>query len=229
MNRTIPIRLLVVSLVFLLAPSARAAKVDADFYVATDGDDANPGTFEKPFATIAKARDAARAMIKGKYPIVVVLRGGTYYLAEPVVFRPEDSGTKDGRIVYVACWGETPVISGGAKLDLEWEPYKDGIMQAKVPEGIAFDQLFVDGAKQHLARSPMGQEIHAAAEGDLDEANALRLETLPVLAPRARGRHLAPLGLQEPDQGQQKLLDGEVDGGDLENADRHGGGEPPEV
>ena len=62
-----------------------------------------------------------------------------------------------------------------------------------------------------------------------DEADALCLEALPVLPPRARGRHLAALRLQEADQGQQELLDREVDSGDLENADRHGGREPPEV
>ncbi len=142
-----------VIVVNLPVPAAAAAAGPA-LYVAPDGSDNNPGSMEKPFATIAKARDAARAMIKGKYPIIVVLRGGTYYLTEPVVFRPEDSGTKDGPIVYVARKGETPIISGGARLDLKWEPYKDGIMQAKVPDGTAFDQLFIDGAKQPLARYP---------------------------------------------------------------------------
>ena len=39
---------------------------DADFYVAVDGDDKNPGTLEKPFATFEKARDAVRELKKTK-------------------------------------------------------------------------------------------------------------------------------------------------------------------
>ena len=37
--------------------------VAADFYVAPDGDDANPGTAEKPFATLARARNAVREKV----------------------------------------------------------------------------------------------------------------------------------------------------------------------
>ena len=47
------------------------------------------------------------------------------------------------------------MISGGVRLnDLKWEPYKDGIMQAKVPAGFATDQLFVNGQRQPMARYP---------------------------------------------------------------------------
>ncbi|MEI7947413.1 MAG: PDZ domain-containing protein [bacterium] len=40
------------------------------------------------------------------------------------------------------------------KLDLQWEPYTNGIMQARVPPGLAMDQLFVNGRLQHMARYP---------------------------------------------------------------------------
>ncbi|MFW6162722.1 MAG: hypothetical protein ACODAJ_08110, partial [Planctomycetota bacterium] len=43
----------------LLAPPGGKA----DFVVATDGDDANPGTRRRPFATLARARDAVRERI----------------------------------------------------------------------------------------------------------------------------------------------------------------------
>ena len=43
-------------------------------------------------------------------------------------------------------------------LKLTWRPYRKGIFQADVPgakEGkLSFDQLFVDGRRQHLARYP---------------------------------------------------------------------------
>ena len=38
----------------------------ADFVVATDGNDANPGTEGRPFATLGRARRAVREMKKKK-------------------------------------------------------------------------------------------------------------------------------------------------------------------
>src|SRR3954447_8921698 len=61
----------------------------ADFYVAPDGDNRNPGTLLKPFRTLARARDAVFDLRRGrktKRPTVVMLRGGTYYLRQSVVF-----------------------------------------------------------------------------------------------------------------------------------------------
>ena len=48
-------------LVSALALVAFAASA-ADFYVAPDGSDANPGTSAKPFASLERARDAVRAL-----------------------------------------------------------------------------------------------------------------------------------------------------------------------
>jgi len=130
-----------------------------EFYVSPGGKDTSPGTREEPFATLARARDAVRrAKAAEKGPIRVYLRGGTYYLSEPVVFTPEDSGTKDAPIVYQACEGEQSVLSGGVRLDLKWTAHKDGIMKAEVPAAaqgkLAFTQLFVNGGRQPLARYP---------------------------------------------------------------------------
>jgi len=124
----------------------------AELYVSSSGDDGNPGTKARPLATIARAHDAAR-QIRGE-PITVYLRGGVYYLSEPVVFTPQDSGAKDAPVVYAAFANETPVISGGLKLEVKWTAYRDGIMQAKMPAGFTTDQLFCNGQRQHMARYP---------------------------------------------------------------------------
>ena len=60
----------------------------ADFCVATDGDDSNPGGLESPFATLAKARDAVRGRIAAGLDgnLTVLIRGGYYRLDETVVF-----------------------------------------------------------------------------------------------------------------------------------------------
>jgi hypothetical protein len=46
------------------------------------------------------------------------------------------------------------VISGGVRLKLEWTPWRDGIFQAKAPAGLVWDQLFINGDRQHMARYP---------------------------------------------------------------------------
>ncbi|TFG86393.1 MAG: signaling protein, partial [Hyphomicrobiales bacterium] len=139
-------------MVIVGAGSMRAAA--GEWFVAPAGDDDNPGTREKPFATLAKARDAARA-VPADSPRTVRLLGGTHYLSETLVLEAaKDTGRKDAPIVFEAVAGQTPVISGGLKLQLTWRPYKGEILQATVPAGLATDQLFVNGQRQHMARYP---------------------------------------------------------------------------
>jgi hypothetical protein len=120
------------------------------YYVSPSGRDANTGTLEKPFATIQRAQQAAR-----QRPGVVFLRGGTYYLPEPLVFTAQDSGTQDAPVIFQAYKNERPVISGGVKLEnLKWRPWRGGIFRAKVPEDLRTEEIFVNGERQILARYP---------------------------------------------------------------------------
>ncbi|PIY37317.1 MAG: hypothetical protein COZ06_33160 [Armatimonadetes bacterium CG_4_10_14_3_um_filter_66_18] len=82
----------------------------ADLLVSPAGDDANPGTKDRPFATLTHARDAARELRRANpaEPVAVLLRGGTYRLVDTVVF-----GIEDGGVAYAAFPGERPVVSGG--------------------------------------------------------------------------------------------------------------------
>ncbi len=126
-----------------------------ELYVSPAGQDDNPGTKSRPFATTTHARDAVRQIKKTlKEPVTVYIRGGTYYLDEPLVFTSEDSGTKQAPVVYTAADGETVVLSGGQRLQLNWKPYRDGIMKAQTPVGLWIDQLFVNGTRRHMARYP---------------------------------------------------------------------------
>ncbi len=89
--------------------------VQADFVVATTGSDENPGTAAKPFATLARARDAVRKLNAGGLPhraVTVLVRGGTCFLKETLVFGPEDSGGQQRRTVYAAYPDGTPTFSG---------------------------------------------------------------------------------------------------------------------
>lgn len=148
---TCPGRVRLVSMmVAVLAVSLAEA---ADFRVAVSGDDANAGTAAAPFRTLGAAQRAARQMA-GREAVTVQVADGVYYLAEPLVFTPADSGTAAFPVVYRAEHEGKAVVSGGQKLVLQWTPYKDGIFRAATPAGLVIDQLFVDGRCQRMARYP---------------------------------------------------------------------------
>ena len=64
-----------------LAMSAACASA-TDFYVSPSGDDDNPGSQSRPFATLERARDAVRVLRREGRPIpggiTIFLRGGDY-------------------------------------------------------------------------------------------------------------------------------------------------------
>ncbi|MFO1530655.1 MAG: right-handed parallel beta-helix repeat-containing protein [Kiritimatiellia bacterium] len=141
------VRLLAASV--LLLPPARALEL----HVAPGGDDGNPGTAAAPLRTLAAARDAARKSA-GREPVTVTVADGVYYLPETLVFTSADSGTEQNPVVFQAAHEGGAVISGGVRLDLAWEPWRDGIFKAATPAGLAIDQMFVNGGRQRMARYP---------------------------------------------------------------------------
>ncbi len=129
------------------------------FYLSPDGK--GDGTLDAPFGTLEQARDAVRAL-KDREGIPaggvrIVLRGGLYPRETPFELLPEDSGREDAPVVYEAYPGETPVISGGRRIQgLRRET--DGWFRARISDaanhGWVFRQLFVNGQRRTLARSP---------------------------------------------------------------------------
>jgi len=139
------------------------------FFVATDGNDAWSGTSpmpngdrtDGPFGTIARARDAIRE-IKASgplpAPVTVIIREGTHFLEDTLLFGPQDSGTEDCPVAYQAYPGEAPVISGGRPIAGSWQRYQGEILFCTIPEAEQgrwyFRQLSVGGKRQTRARLP---------------------------------------------------------------------------
>ena len=91
-------RLFVAVLLFLAIGNVSAK----EYFLATDGNDSNPGTIEKPFATLSKAISMLQA------GDVCYVRGGTYYQTSRIFVR--QTGTKDDRICLFAYENEKPVF-----------------------------------------------------------------------------------------------------------------------
>ncbi|MCZ2151124.1 MAG: right-handed parallel beta-helix repeat-containing protein [Bryobacterales bacterium] len=155
-----------------LQSAASAAEAAAEFYVAPDGSDANPGSLAKPFATLVRARDAIRALKQsGRMPDgggTVFVRGGTYAMTAPVVFEPGDNGTPEGHISYTAFPGETAVLDGGTRIN-GWkqltEPLADlpqvaagKLWIAEVSRGWRFRRLYWNGSLLPRASVPDGDQ-----------------------------------------------------------------------
>ena len=86
---------------------------DADVYVAVDGNDNNPGTLDKPLATLEGARNKVRQLMKtAKDEIVVAFMAGEYESPDNLTFTAEDTGTADVPITYRA-YGDGDVIFNG--------------------------------------------------------------------------------------------------------------------
>lgn len=91
----------------------------ADYYVATDGSDANPGTLGSPFATLGAARDAVRGL---SHPLssgaTVYLRGGRYLMQSALALSgSQDSGTPTALVSYRNYASESVLLIGGTNVN----------------------------------------------------------------------------------------------------------------
>ena len=95
---------------------------DADFYVSTAGNDSNDGSFDKPFETFERARDAVRdKKADATNEIKVAFMAGEYGNLN-IDFTSEDSGTETVPITYCAYGdGEVTFCNG---MNIPFEDFK---------------------------------------------------------------------------------------------------------
>ncbi len=111
------------------------AAAAATLYVAPNGSDANPGTADRPFASLERARDEIRRrMTTDRLPeggFTVELRGGIYELSRPLLLTSQDSGTPASPIIYRASQNETAKVVGGREVT-GWKPLADPAVLARL-------------------------------------------------------------------------------------------------
>ena len=164
-------------LALALFPATGFAEPAADFFVAPGGHDAwsgrlaepNAARTDGPFATPAKARDAARALRKAGAPgraVTVLLRGGRYELKEPLAFTPDDSGAKASPLVFAAYPDEKPVLSGGTAVKPKVE---NGVWVIPVPDAnTPIRHISVGGELRLASRWPRRGEFTIAGLAGAD-------------------------------------------------------------
>jgi len=135
-------------------------------YVSPTGDDANPGTSDKPVRTLQRAQQLVEAQIQNMSgDINVYLAGGTYRLTAPLTLGSADSGTNGFNVVYAAASGAQPIISGAVQVT-GWKLVDGGknIWAASAPEALTNTrQIYIDGVRAYRTRGrpPAGMTMTA--------------------------------------------------------------------
>jgi len=153
-----------------------------DYYVSVKGNDANPGTKDKPFRHISYAAKIAQAGDR------VIVREGVY--REKIV--PARGGVSDEeRIVYKAAEGEKVEIKGSEVIK-GWEKVEEGVWKAVLPMSFFGeynpykDVLRGDWFNGH-------GRVHHTGEVYLNGKSLYEVESLEkVKRPRPLGRTLEP-------------------------------------
>jgi parallel beta-helix repeat protein len=140
------------------------------FYVSNDGNDRwsgrisepNESKTDGPFASLKRAKDAVSNLecryVAGELRrnVNIIIRGGVYYLNEPLVFSPDDAGSAKCSVTFSAYKNEKVIISGGRKIT-EWQKKDESkpIWSAKLPDSKWFFRTLRIGDKQAIrARYP---------------------------------------------------------------------------
>ncbi|HEX4924579.1 MAG TPA: hypothetical protein VFV50_10850, partial [Bdellovibrionales bacterium] len=147
---------------------------DADFFVATNGNDnwsgklaaPNDARTDGPLASIPAAQAKVRALVTAEpnraRPIVVQIRGGTYRLTSPLTFTAEDSGTAEHPIVYQNYGDEAVELSGGRVIP-NWTRVQGNLWKAPIqPATWRFAQLYINGERRYRSRYPSAGYLRIA-------------------------------------------------------------------
>ena len=142
--------------------SSEGVPNSAPFFVSPFGNDGwsgrlkdpAPGGKDGPFATLARARDAARSAKEGMatFGQLILVRGGDYFLDRTLELSVDDSG-----LTLEAAPGERPVIYGGGLIG-GWRAEANGFWSAAVPAALGtpwdFRMLVIDGRIARRSRLP---------------------------------------------------------------------------
>ena len=127
------------------------------YYVSPNGNDywsgtlpaPNPTNTDGPFATFHRARTFIQSIAKaGLAQLNLQFRTGTYFLPATEMFTAADSGSAATRIVYQNYPGESPVISGGIRIQ-NWTNSGGNTWKTTLPATTQyFQNLFYNGVRR---------------------------------------------------------------------------------
>lgn len=128
----------------------RCHTTNIDVYISPLGNDTYNGTQKMPVQTIKRAFEiVGEIRKKTDEEIIIHLVQGDYHLDFPILIAPESNN-----ISMVREGSQQVRIKGSKILHPTWEAFNENIWVADIQEEIDFNQLFINGEKQILARYP---------------------------------------------------------------------------
>ena len=177
-------------IVFAIAASVMSA-MSADVTMAPGGE----------VRTIAAALEKIRALrAAGAIPdgrvAEVSVAPGRYAVTEAATFTPGDSDVR-----FVAAGDGEAVFDGGVALP-PFAAGADGIWRTQVPDGLAFEQLYVNGRRSQRARAPNAFYFYMGEPDDTwrDPFTGKRTDTSRKALVAGNVEDVAPLGALSPDE-----------------------------
>ena len=128
---------------------------DTAFWVSTTGNDSATGGANEPFLTLARARDAVRALTPQQRcnGVAINIEGGVYPLAAPLLLDARDSGCAGNPVQYRAASDEAVVLSAGVKLT-DWTLHDPSLGIYRSPVNVQDSrQLYVNGRRATRAQT----------------------------------------------------------------------------
>ena len=151
---------LLISLIILMHVFCQNLIQAQKIYLSPAGNDNNPGTIDRPLASLSKAHERSlelRKVNSGTEPIEVIAIGGEYQMREPLFLTNQDSGTPSAPLIFKAEEGSIAVFTGGVRIQ-GFERVNSKLWKAFIPEvaryGWYFEQFFVNGRRAVRARTP---------------------------------------------------------------------------
>ena len=137
----------------------RNLAVDADIYVSADGSDTSgDGSFEKPYASLDRARRAVVELKASGYApedgIVVAFMAGVYPVSSTVNFSSADSGSETCPVVYTAYGDGEVLFKGSMTLDVSDFSEVEGAEAQRLHEDVR-DKIRVLDLKKYGITSNM--------------------------------------------------------------------------
>jgi len=153
--------------------AGRGAAQAGEIHVSPGGDDAGPGTAERPFRTISRAAAVAQP------GDVVTVHAGTY--REWV--RPARGGTSDRqRIVYRAAPGEEVIIKGSERIT-SWKHVAGGLWKVELPNSFFGDYnpyaLTLSGGWLHYGQWHHRGDVYLNGEAFFERRTLEEVEQQP--------------------------------------------------
>ncbi len=159
-----------------------------EIWVSPNGKDSNSGTKDQPLASLLMAQRKAREMRRLNKEeindgITIIIADGTYQLEEPILFRPEDSGTETSPTLIKAANNGQATLSGGVQID-GWKKYEGNlsflpekangnIYVADIPmvggRKLSFRQLWINNVKATRASNINDGELDRILSADKEK------------------------------------------------------------